>query len=151
MRLEPLSEGAVGHIAYNLRQTDRDELGAMMSRFDSAVIARAAVKAPYGFVACADDGVPVACVGAAPWWPGVYQVGMFATAAWPSVALAVTRHVKREWIPGIRKAGVRRAHAFSLASHREGQRWIELLGGVLEGRLARFGVNGEDFMLYRWE
>lgn len=151
MRLEPLSERAVGHIAYNLRQADRDELAAMMDRFDSARIARASVRAPYGFVACSDDGIPVACMGAAPWWPGVYQVGMFATAAWPSVALAVTRHVKQSWIPGIRQAGVRRAHAFSLASHVEAHRWIELLGGVLEGRLERFGSGGEDFMLYRWE
>lgn len=151
MILRPLSEQAVAHIAYNLRQADRNELGAMMDSFDSGRIARAAVRAQHGFVACADDGLPVACMGASLWWPGVYQVGMFATAAWQEIALPLTRHVKQCWIPGIRAAGVRRAHAFSLASHVEAHRWIELLGGVLEGRLERFGAGGEDFMLYRWE
>ena len=150
MRLLPLIEPAVASVAYNLRQADREELAATMARFDSSAIAAAAVRVLFGFVAATDDGVPVAAVGANEVWPGVYQVGMFATARWPEVALGTTRHVKRWLMPAIREAGVHRAHAFSLATHQEAHRWLFWLGARVEARLAGWGKGGEDFLLFVW-
>lgn len=152
MILQPLSEQAVAHIAYNLRQADREELAANMWGFNSSAIARQLIdQAAHGFVACADDGVPVAVLAVVPWWPGVYQAAMFATPRWPEVALSVTRHALKVWSPAIRALGVRRAHAFSHAEHKQAHRWLELLGGVCEGRMERFGAGGEDFLIYRLE
>lgn len=150
MRLLPLTELAVASIAYNLRQADREELQATMGHFDSSAIAAAAVRASLGFIAATDDGMPVAAVGAVRCWPGVWQVGMFATALWPEVALGTTRHVKRWLMPAVREAGWHRAHAFSLASHAEAHRWLFWLGARVEARLAGWGKGGEDFLLFVW-
>lgn len=151
MILAPLSEQAVAHVAYNLRAADREELGATMSQFDSARIAVASMRATTGFVACLGDGMPAAVVGASLLWPGVAQVGMFATPRWREIAARLSRHVKHEWIPGLRAAGVRRAHAYSLASHHVAHRWIRWLGGEQEALLRGWGRDGQDFLLFRWE
>ncbi len=150
MRLLPLTEAALGYIAYNLRQADRQELAATMGAFDSSLIAAASARATVGFIAAADDGMPVAAVGATRLWPGVWQVGMFATALWPEVALGATRHVKRWLMPAVREAGAHRAHAFSLATHHEAHRWLEWLGASRETTLRGWGRGGEDFILFAW-
>lgn len=150
MRLLPLSEAALGYIAYNLRREDRQELAATMDEFDSSRIAWASARATMGFIAATDDGLPVAAVGAVLLWPGVYQVGMFATVLWPEVALGTTRHVKRWLMPAVREAGAHRVHAFSLATHHKAHRWVLRLGARCEARLSGWGKNAEDFLLFTW-
>lgn len=150
MKLLPLARGPVEHIAYNLRQADREELAATCWRLDSALLARTADACRLGFVAAADDGTPVAAFGATEAWPGVWQVGMFATARWPEVALAATRHARRVLMPAVRDTGAHRAHAFSLATHTEAHRWLEWLGASRETTLRGWGRGGEDFILFAW-
>lgn len=141
---------AVEHVAYNLRASDRQELEATSWRLDSALLARTAERCRFGFVAAGDDGTPIAAFGASEAWPGVYQVGMFATARWPEVALAASRHAKRALMPAVRDAGAHRAHAFSLSTHTEAHRWLEWLGASRETTLRGWGRGGEDFILFAW-
>lgn len=146
----PLSAGPIAQVLYNLRAADREELEATLWRFDSAALAEASAGARLGFVALADDGAPVAVLGANEVWPGVFQVGLFATPRWPEVALAVTRAVQRDLAPAIVAAGGHRAHAFSHAAHHEAHRWLKSLGARQEARLAGWGRRGEDFLLFVW-
>lgn len=150
MRLLPLTELAAASIAYNLRREDREELAATMDEFDSSRIAWASARATLGFIAATDDGIPVAAVGAALLWPGVWQVGMFATRLWPEVALGTTRHVKRWLMPAVRATGAHRAHAYSLASHETAHRWLLRLGARCEARLPGWGKGGEEFLMFVW-
>lgn len=151
MILGPLAEGPIRHIAYNLREADRLELGAMMERFDSGQVARDAAACRFGFVASADDGTPVACMAVGQVWPGVYQAGMFATARWPEVASGVTRTTLRRLMPLVRQSGAHRVHCYSMASHYEAHRWLEkALGATRETTLRSWGRGGEDFVIYAW-
>lgn len=150
MKLLPLEPRAVEHVAYNLRRADREELEATVWRLDSALLARASAACRFGFVAAGGDGTPIAAFGAHEAWPGVWQVGMFATVRWPEVALAATRHARRALLPAVRDTGAHRGHAFSLATHHEAHRWLEWLGASRETLLRGWGRGGEDFVLYAW-
>lgn len=150
MRVLPLRPGPVGQVLYNLRAADRAELAATLWNFDSGVIASAACEARFGFVALADDGTPVAVAGAQELWPGVFQVGLFATPRWPEVARGVTRAILRDLRPALVAAGAHRAQAFSHAGHEEAHRWLLRLGARCEARLGGWGRGGEDFLLFAW-
>lgn len=148
MILAPLLPEPVGHVLYNLRPADRREVIAEFGWFNSGLLADYAARARFGFVACADDGVPVACFGAALERPGVYRVGMLTTPRWPEVGRAASRHVKRIWPALWRQAGAHRAHCYSIADHHEAHRWIGALGFVEEAHLGGWGCRGEDFKLF---
>ena len=150
MILLPLTVDAVGHVLFNLRDADRRELAATQWRFDSQVMAEAAAACRLGFVACADDLTPVAAFGAHEAWPGVWQVGMFATPRWPEVALPATRAVLRLFHVKWQEVQAHRAHAFSIADHEEAHRWMLRLGARCEATLQGYGKGGEDFKLFVW-
>ncbi len=150
MQLRDLEPGLVAQVLYNLRAADRAELEATLWRFDSARLSQAAGGARFGFVALAEDGAPVAVAGATEAWPGVFQVGLFATPRWPEVAGAVTRVLLRDLGPALVAAGAHRAHAFSHADHRQSHRWLLRLGARCEARLSGWGRHGEDFLLFTW-
>jgi hypothetical protein len=150
MHLRPLQPDLVAEVLYNLRDADRAELTATLWHFDSRLIAEASRGARFGFVALAGDGAPVAVAGASEVWPGVFQVGLFATPRWPEIAAAVTRALRRDLAPAVIAAGAHRVHAFSLASHAEAHRWMLRLGARCEARLQGWGRGGEDFLLFAW-
>lgn len=150
MQLRPLEPRLVAQVLYNLRDADRAELSATLWQFDSQLIAEAAKGARFGFVALTDDGAPTAVAGASEVWPGVFQVGLFATPRWREVAAGVTRALRRDLAPALVGAGAHRAHAFSLATHDEAHRWLSRLGARCEARLRAWGRGGEDFLLFAW-
>lgn len=150
MILLPLTVEAVGHVLFNLREADRRELAATLWRFDSQLLAEATACCRLGFVACADDLTPVAAFGAHETWPGVWQVGMFATPRWPEVAMAATRAIRRVFHGKMAEVGAHRAHAFSIADHEEAHRWMLRLGARCEATLGGWGKGGEDFKVFVW-
>ena len=150
MHILPLTPRAVGQVLYNLREADRREIEATVFRFDSDALAAASCACRLGFVAAADDLTPVAVLAAGELWPGVWQLGMFATPRWPEVALGVTRHARR-WLRGqLRALGAHRAQAFSLAGHAAAHRWMLRLGARCEATLTGWGRGGEDFKVFVW-
>jgi len=150
MLVLPLTVEAVGEVLYNLRAADRREIEATVHRFDSAALARATCGCRLGFVAAADDLTPVAALAACELWPGVWQLGLFATPRWPEVGRSVTRFARRWLGSRLDALGAHRAQAFSIAGHEEAQRWMLRLGARCEATLAGWGKGGEDFKVFVW-
>ena len=167
MILEPLRPGLIAQVAYNMRARDREELaalgmvvlhgaesflgGADTTSFTTTTtqLAERLARARYGFVACADDGSPVAVCAGEENLPGLVGWNFFATARLPEIGLALTRHIRRSFIPILREAGVRRAEARSLKGYDWAARWMRSLGFRDLCVLKRFGAGGQDFIL--WE
>ncbi len=150
MILLPLTVDAVGHVLFNLREADRRELQATLWRYDSQALAEATASCQIGFVAAADDLTPVAAFAAHEVWPGVWQLGMFATPRWPEVGRQSTRAVLEMFHGKWAEVGAHRAHAFSIADHIEAHRWMLRLGAHCESTLHGWGRGGEDFKLFVW-
>ena len=146
----PLTVEAVGQVLYNLRPGDRREIEATVHRFDSQRLAEATCACRLGFAAAAADLTPVAVLAAGEPWPGVWQLGLFATPRWPEVGRAVTRFAKPWLEKQLRALGAHRAQAFSIADHDEAHRWMLRLGARCEATLAGWGRGGEDFKVFVW-
>ncbi|MEO5376108.1 MAG: hypothetical protein H7840_17965 [Alphaproteobacteria bacterium] len=96
MILLPIALDTVAPIVAAMREADRSEVFALRWTDDDPALVRDIVaRVQVGFVAADDKGRPVALVGAAEILPRLWSVAMFATDAWPTVALAVTRHLPR--------------------------------------------------------
>ncbi len=149
MILAPLRPGPIAHVAYNMRARDREEYDALRLGLRSSHLAERLALARYGFVACADDGTPIAACAGEEHLPGLVGWSFFATARLPEIGLALTRHLRRTYIPTLCEAGVRRAEARSLKGYDWAARWMAGLGFRDLCILKRFGAEGQDFIL--WE
>ncbi len=149
MIIEPLTAAAIGHVVYNMRDRDREEIAAL-GWAASVDLVKRVMLTRYGFVACTDDGTPVAVAAGDEHVPGLIGLTFFATARLPEIGLALSRHIKRTVIPGYFESGmVRRAEARSLEGYDWAARWMRSLGFRDLCVLRRFGKDGEDFIL--WE
>lgn len=137
-------------VAAFMRPEDRREVFALGPDDNPLKLASRINALPgMAFAACR-GGEPVAVFGAAPNGPGVAEVWMYATAGWPLVARAVTRHILRDLVPSLAAAGYRRAQCLSIEGHETAHRWLERLGAVREGVHPGRGRNGEAFITYAW-
>lgn len=151
MHLTEISQEAVGHVARNMRQRDKDEIYATRWSDDPDALAKAVVSCdPFALVACSDDKEPVCVFGVHEMWPGVFSVFMFATDRWDEVSLSVTKHALRIMIPCVMSEGFVRAECRSLSTHTQAHEWLELLGASKESEHACYGKNGETFFTYCW-
>lgn len=82
--------------------------------------------------------------------PHCFGISMAATPEWPSVALSVTKWVRREMIPILRSVGALRAEARMVDGHPSAGKWMESLGAVHEAEMPLAGINGETLHLYAW-
>lgn len=137
------------------RLRERDALEIFGTRYDtndrSGILAlhREIVKA-CRHIYVFGRGRPAVAVGAMQPWPGRWSVFAFATDEFSSVALAVTRFVRRVMIPALIAEGAQRAWCASHAQHTDAHRWLELLGAEHEGTMRCFGKDGADYLIYRW-
>lgn len=142
----------VALVAARMREVDRQEIRAL--RGDGANAADVAMDAVYGrrsVAFCAWSGdEPVAAFGAAEVRPTLWSVWLFATEGWPTVALAATRFVRRELLPGLLAAGANRAECRSIVDHTQAHRWLERLGAKHEADLIDCGPERRTFRLYAW-
>lgn len=145
--IEPLE-----HIIHNLRAQDREEAFCQKAYDDPARLTRELFFGAGGMVWIAySHNEPVAVVGALEIWPGVWSAWMLATDKFSKVGTLVTRFIRKRLIPTLNELGAHRCEARSLASHEEAHRWLESLGAVKEAELKRYGKNGQDFFVYRWD
>lgn len=152
MRLIEPSLPAVHYLVQNMREADRAEITAMGGAEDVDRLAMDVLQrwGAYAFVAMADD-YPAAIVGAREMWPGVWSVWAFGTDEFLKVARGLTKFIRRVMIPHLTELGAHRAQAISVDGHWRAHRWLEALGAVQEARLRRYGRNGEDFLVFRWD
>jgi hypothetical protein len=148
--IEPLALVPVRAVARGMRDADRREIFALRFDDDADRLAKeACLFSRFGAVACW-DGAPVAVLGAAEATPGVFEVWLFATDAWPEVAVTVARWVLQVLKPALLAAGGHRAQCLSLAERHDAHRLLEHLGFVREATLKERGRAREDFHLYAW-
>lgn len=150
-RIRPLEEDAVALVTLRMRAADAREIYACRWKYDPLDVARqVCALSRFGFVAWTPDGEPAAVVCAREDWPGLYQVAMFATDAWPRVAASATRFCMQAIRPAMIAAGCRRAEARSAATHAQAHAWLHRLGFVAECRLPAYGKDNEEFILFAW-
>ncbi len=139
------------YVAKNMRQKDHEEIFATRNDdCDAHVIAHeiAYFMKGAGFVAYNSHGHPVCVVGAHQRWHGVWDLYMFATDHFDSVAFEVTKFVKDKLIAMITDAGAHRGDCMSLSTHKVAHRWLRHLGAVHESTAKAYGKNGEDFYCF---
>lgn len=140
---------AVSYIFRNLREGDRHELLAL--RWDDDIDKAAAQAFMYwgehGKVAYWGDE-PVAYFGLTPLWPGVWSAWMMATDKFQHIGFGLTRYIKTVTIPSVIEAGCHRVEARSIEGHDVAHKWLEKLGGKLEGIQKGYGKNGEAFYTF---
>lgn len=98
-----------------------------------------------GGVVCARDGEPVAALGLAPLWPGVFSAWMFATDRWAEVWRPAVRYARGPLLREAEAAGMWRAQCHSAALHYEGHAFLWALGFEAEGPAVPMGRGREMF------
>ena len=143
-------ETSLAFIAVNMRQSDRDEIYNAIGHNNPFLLARAALDASRvgsAVVACS-GGQPVAVMGHSPLRPGVSTAFAFSTAAFPRVALSLTRYALRVMRPDLIAGGCHRLECQSRIDHVSAHRWLEAMGFQREGILHKFGSDGSDYLMY---
>ena len=146
----PLAIGTVAYVAEHMREADYREACALRHDESRASIAVDTVRewGPIGAVLGLER--PICVIGAHERWPRVWTGFMYATDEFPRIGKSTTRYLKNVLLPAIRRLGMIRADAQSVADHVAAHRWLELTGAHRDVDLKCFGKNGEDFVLFRW-
>lgn len=151
MRILPLDETAVARIALDMRPADRAEIFAQRWSYDPLTLAhQVATQSRLGAVGCGPDGIPIAAVMALHVSPAVLSVGLFATTAWPTIAIPFSRWCVRSFKPLLLGTGARRAECWSQDTHAEAHAWLRWFGFVPETPPIERGPAGERFVLFGW-
>lgn len=138
------------YVARRMRTIDRREMYAFDREPNPERLARQLV-ALARFQWCALlDWEPVAILSAVEEMPSQWRVGMFATDAWPRVALNCTLFFRRVIYPALEAAGCNRAECRSIDSHREAHRWLEALGARRECVVADVGLERDTYIQFAW-
>lgn len=152
MRLSAINFEDALFVARHMRPEDCAELYALRWSDEPEVIAEVVSAFDgYGWIASTDDGVPAACIGAIPMWPGVWSVYLFATPNITKIAFSLTRHVKKVMMPRLLEAGAHRVECHSLKGQDDTQAWLRALGArQQEGELVNYGKSRETFLIFYW-
>lgn len=147
----PFAPEEVAHIVHNLRPRDQAEIYALRWNNDPDMLAAEILVFAHAMwrMFCV-DAEPVAMAGVVPLRPGVVSASSFGTDLWPQVARPITRFARDWTIPRLRQADCHRAECYVLATNRDSQDWLRLLGADEEAYLRGYGRDQQDFILYVW-
>lgn len=132
------------------RAADREELLALQQGDNWTPLISDILRAP-GLKFFFGDGKPVVCLGGCEVHPGVWQAWSFATDDFGKLALSVTRFARDVMLPAFVKMGMHRGQAIAAANNAGARRWLKLLGAEEEATLKRYGREGQDFVMFRWD
>lgn len=142
------------YIAHHLREEHRRELQALRSEkldFDAlAVEAMGFAGRGLSWTAW-HESRPVALFGVTEVRRGVYASFILATDDFPAVILPLTRFAVKVYRHLARSGRAHRIETTSYGGNADAHRWIRLMGGREEARLTGYGVNGEDFLMFKVE
>jgi hypothetical protein len=151
MKIEASTPADVVWVASHLRPADAREFLATSHAEGEADLPDELVQRfshLKGFTAW--SGVPVAYGATIFARPNVATLLFFATPSFPSIALPLTRFIRRRLFPALRASGVHRIECVSIEGHVAAHRWIEILGLSHEADLPRYGRDGETFKQFAW-
>lgn len=93
--------------------------------------------------------VPIAIGGALLLRPKVATLLFFATDEFSSIALPLTRWIRKSLFPRLAASGVHRIEAVAMVEHVASRRWMQSLGLHPEtGPLLNYGKRGEAFVQF---
>lgn len=152
MKIDIPSREDVIEVAQNMRPKDREELLAAYPWADeNDMLSSLADRYGHGEHSfCAYlDGSPIVIGAVVPLEGGMLALGMFATADFNRLALALARFVSRRLLPRYQEEGFRGVICLSLDSYTDAHRWMTALGldrgKVHEG----IGAQGQNFIEFR--
>jgi hypothetical protein len=102
------------------------------------------------FCFCAHDARPIAVWGVVKNRPGVGAGFAFGTDQWPRAVIPMLRQIRGFVLPFLIDCGFHRIEAAALASRSDVASLMRLIGARPEATLRGYGVEGEDFVSYRW-
>lgn len=134
----------------DLRPEDQAEYSAVLADTPKGLAAsRLFAAKPHCWVAH-NDGGPVAFVATHRVVPHLCGISMAATPEFPSIALGLTKWIRRTLLPRMWRDGVHRGEARMVDGHPSAGPWMETLGAVHEAEMPLAGRNGETMHLYAW-
>jgi hypothetical protein len=133
----------------NLRELDRRELLATGCVLDE-LPARVMHGSEFVFVAVDEWQIPQAIWGLMTQRKGVGTGFAFGTDHWGRALPAIMRNIRRFVLPYLLQSGIHRVECAALAHRHDVERFLALMGAQPEAVLRQWGVNGEDFVSYRW-
>lgn len=154
MRISDPTREAVHFVALKMRERDFAEFSAVSYASTREELADVMAERYGQFEGCVigHAGDNPVCVGATVMArPNVVSLLFFATDQFPEIALPATRFIKRELFARLKKAGVHRIEAVSMAGHNDAHAWLQTLGLEQEtGEMRGYGKNGETFLQFAW-
>lgn len=133
------------------READRRELLALQYGDNWSRLIDEILGAPVSLKFCFGNGRPVVCLGGSEVHPGVWQAWSFATDEFKDVALPVTRFATDVMLPSFIRMGMHRGQAIAGSDNRGAHKWLRMLGATEEATLKRYGRDGQDFVMFRWD
>jgi hypothetical protein len=95
-------------------------------------------------------GRPAALAAFTESWPGNWEIWMFGTDDFKSVAIPLLRWFRKEANDILTVCKGNRLQCASHIDQTDAHRMIESLGGVLECEMPGWGKDGSTYLRYRW-
>lgn len=137
----------------NMREADKREVYALRphdSPLQLAAEAHAMIKnMGRGRIGWA-KGRPAAVCAFTESWPGTWEIWMFGTDDFKTVAIEMVRWFRKEANDILTVCEGRRLHCDSAAYHEEAHKLIKAAGGIEEARFKAYGKNGDEFIRFVW-
>ena len=150
MRIAEVTQAELHFVVANMRERNRAEMAALFgSQYEAVVLQR--FDAANAYCIATEDG-PVAVFSISEPRRGVTSVtsvGLFATDAFPAVALRATHFLARRLFPALRERS-HRIECVSLGAFEDTRKWLGAFGLRPEATLHAYGCNGEDFTVFAW-
>jgi hypothetical protein len=141
--------GMIQHVLNNLRRDDAIEIAAAgtdISRLAEQIMRHKL----FAFCAWGFDCGPIAVWGAVIKRQGVAAGFAFGTDDWGRAVLPMVRQIRAFVLPMLVDVGIHRVEAVALRRRDDVRRFMSLIGAKAEGTLTGYGIEGEDFVSYRW-
>jgi hypothetical protein len=141
--------GMVRDVLWRLRRDDAAEMAAAGTDIDK-LPAQLMRHKLFAFCAWSFDHGPISVWGLVPKRRGVGAGFAFGTDDWGRAVLPMVRQIRGFVLPLLVNTGIHRVEAVALRRRDDVRRFMSLIGAKAEGVLTGYGVEGEDFVSYRW-
>lgn len=142
----------VSYVASHMREADaREVFGMLPASCTDLLVSETLRQTGPRWAALCDTGlrVPAAVGGVTEVRRGVWSAWCYTTNRFPEVAREVTAHARKAFATLELGGHCHRMEAISWEGHTQAHRWLgHHLGFELEGRLAAYGRDQEDYLMY---